>query len=503
MKRLKILLLTALLAGFAAQTYAYEYYEGSDNVPDIEIWVNKGANSTYYYGEDIAVFLEAKQDCYVVVYDIDPSGEVTILYPSGPFGSTYVGANDIRRMPDYDAGYTLEVSGRSGTDHIFAVASYSYINPPDFMRYIGYDYGDPNYYNDSYFVMTLHGDIDEFVDYVNRRLVSGPYAVGHTKFFVDTAYRHHTHYRYWDYDPYYVGSVWVGCDWPGSEIWIDGVYYGIAPVLIPSIYFGHHWVWVYYGGYPCYQRYFYVGDTHRYYINVTIDNGYKDRRHRRDAFRHWRFYEERHRNEDGFREKAVRARQDKVRTRSLPPSLVMDLNERGAIRSGAPILNTARSDIRSRTEKSIENRSRVTDTDRGKRSQRETRAVKKTEKAADNGIKSRKSTDSDRPVESNYYIKDNDNKKSTTKSNQGVAKEDSRSRESSKSSVKEYEKPKNTKSKSEKSDTRKSKSSYKKSNEKSSGKSSSRGSSDNKSDRSVKSSKTTKKSDSDRGKRKW
>jgi len=495
MKWMKILLLGALVAGMGSQSFAYEYYEGSENVPDIELWVNKGSNSTYYYGEDIAVFLEAKQDCYVVVYDIDPSGEVTILYPSGPFGSTFVTANKIYRMPDYDDDYALEVSGRSGTDHIFAVASYSYINPPDFMRYIGYDYGDPNYYDNSYFVMTVNGDVDDFVDFVNRRLVRGPYSVGHSKFFVNTDYRHHTQYRYWHNDPYYVGSVWVGCDWPGSEIWIDGVYYGIAPVLIPSIYFGHHWVWVYYGGYPCYQRYFYINGYNRYYINVNIHNSYRDRRYRRDAFHHWRFYEERHRNEEGFREKAVRARQEKVRTRSLPSSMVMNLREKGAIRSGAPIVMNAEKSVREREVRSVDSKVRESGTERNLRDQRETQAVKRIREKADNSVKAKKSTDVERTIKSNYYIKDSDKVVKSDRSSKNVVKEKKNSVEPRKSTVKENKESKQTTTK-----TRESKKSYYKSDRKSSGSSKSNSSSGT-TRKSVKSSNSTKRSDSDRGKR--
>jgi hypothetical protein len=365
------------------------------------------------------------------------------------------------------------------------------------MRYIGYEYGDPNYYDDSYFVMTVQGDIDDFVDYTNRRLVRGPYAVSHIKFFVDSGYRHHSHYRHWDHDPYYVGSVWVGCDWPGSEIWIDGIYYGIAPVLIPSIYIGHHWVWVYYNGYPCYQRYFYVGGYNRYYINVTIDSRYRDHRHRRHAFRNWRFHERRHRNEDGFREKAVRARQNRVRTRSLPSSMVLDFHERGVIKENSPMVKNARANVRSRAERSAENRVRVKDSERSKWSDREVKVKKRAEKEAENRLKSRKNKDFDRPVKSKYNIKDGDYQKRSDKSSKSSVKEKKSSNKSSKSTVKESKKSKKVKS-----TGKKSKSSYKKSDKKSSKSSGSKSSSD-KTKRSVKSSKSTKRSDSDRGRRKW
>ncbi len=485
MRWIKYLFLAIITAAFALPSNANDYYGTGKNSPDIEVWTNKGDNSTYYYGEDIAVYFRVEQDCYVVIYDIDPSGEVTVLFPTSPYGGSYAIADRVYRVPDYEDEFGLEVSSVSGSDHIYAVASFDYINPPDFMRYIGYDYGDPDYYSGDYFVLTVRGDIGDFVNYVNGRLTAGPFSIAHTQFRVNSNYRHHRQYRYWDHDPYSVGSVWIGCNFPGAEIWIDGIYYGIAPVLVPSIYIGHHWVWVYYGGYPCYQRYFYVSNYQRYYVNVTIENRYKDYRHRRNSFRDWRFYEERHRNEDGFREKAVRARKTKVRTRALPPRVVRDLSDRGAISPDAPIVQRIKRDTRNRSGENYSARKKA-DENRKKRTIRE-RDVKKS------GIHSGSRSDSVKkksPDEGKYRIlqseKDATRKKSTVKESK-VQKEKPRKSDIKSAKVK--------------SDSKKSKSSYKKSGKDTSGKSRSKSSS-GKSKKSVKSQKEEKKSGSDKRKRK-
>ncbi len=329
-----------------AQAENYRYRQG--DAPEVEVWTNKGDGANYYYGEDVAVYFRAEEDCYVVVYDVDPSGEVNVLFPSSLSGSSYVTAGRVYRVPDYDDDYRMEVSGNSGTEHIFAVASYDYINPPDFMRYVGYDYGQDSYYDDGYFVLRARGNLSNFTADLNIRIVSGSsdyaprYSVSHTRFIVDTNYRHHRQYRYWDTDPYYVSSVWVGADWPGGEVWIDGVYFGIAPILVPRVIVGYHWVWVYYGGYPCYQRYFYVPSYHRFTIDVRIDDHFRDHHYRRDRFRSWVFEEKKYRNEDGFRERAREARGKQVRTRSLPPSVVRDYTERGVLSKDAPIVKKAR-----------------------------------------------------------------------------------------------------------------------------------------------------------------
>jgi len=337
MRTIRLTLAIMMAVGFFSTASADRYFGRSDYSPDIEVWTNKGFDATYYYGEDVAVYFRAEQDCYVVVYDIDPSGDVTLLFPTSFYGSSYVRAGEVYRVPGYDDDFTLEVTGGHGLDRIYAVASYDYINSPDFVRYIGYDYGSPDYYDDNYFVLRVSGNHDDFVRYINNRISHNSYSVAYTQFHVNSNFRHHARYRYDSYDPYNYGSLWVGMSYPGCEVWIDGVYFGIAPVLIPRIYIGHHWVWMYYGGYPCYQQYFYVNYNQRYYINGNFNNRYKDYRYRRSSFRDWTFYEKKHRNEKNFRERAIKSRSQKVRRRSLPSGMIADLNKKGAIRQNSPM----------------------------------------------------------------------------------------------------------------------------------------------------------------------
>jgi hypothetical protein len=342
-----------MAVGLFSTASADRYFGRTDYSPDIEVWTNKGFDATYHYGEDVAVYFRAEQDCYVVVYDIDPSGDVTVLFPTSYYGSTWVRGGEIYRVPGYDDDFTLEVTGGHGVDRIYAVASYEYINPPDFVRYIGYDYGSPDYYDDNYFVLRVSGDHDDFVRYVNNRICHNPHSVAYTRFHVNSNYRHHVHYRYYDYDPYNYGSLWVGMNYPGCEVWIDGVYFGIAPLLIPRIYIGHHWIWMYYGGYPCYQQYFYVSYNQRYYIHGTFHNRFKDHRHRRRSFREWTFYEKKHRNEKDFRIRANKARSHKVRHRSVPSGIITDLNKKGAIRENTPMFRRIEYSDKTRSQQRI------------------------------------------------------------------------------------------------------------------------------------------------------
>jgi hypothetical protein len=346
MKYLRLMMVVIFLATMSVAARADNDQEDlnyhGDGAPNVDVWTNKGYDANYYYGEDVAVYFRADQDCYVVVYDVDPSGDINVLYPNTMHGSTYVVGDRIYRIPDTNDDFHMQISGRSGSEHIYAVASYDYMNPPDFMKYINYDYGPNQYYNDDYFVYGVRGDLDGFTDRLNARIANGPYSVAHTRFYADTDYRHHEHYRYWDYGPYDVGSVWVGAAWPGCEVWIDGVFWGIAPILVPRVIVGYHWVWIYYGGYPCYQRYFYVGAHRRFSIDAHFDIHFKDYRYRRDHFRHWVFEEKRYRNEPGFRERAGQDLKKNVRVRSLPPSVIRDYSDRGIIKKDSPLSKRVR-----------------------------------------------------------------------------------------------------------------------------------------------------------------
>ncbi len=323
-KVMKIILFVIIMVNIGNLAYAGEKH-GPVRVDNLEIdlWVNKSEGSTYYYGEDLAIYLRTNDDCYVVVYDIDPEGNVSLLFPSDYESSCFVRGGEVVRIPDVYDDYHLEIAGPRGEEHIYAVATYKPITPPDFIRYEYFEYGNwDSYYDD--FVHSMVGERAKFATDLNWRIAQGDHASAHTMFYIDDGYRHHRWYRHWTYDPYYVGSVWVGTGYPGCEVWIDGVYWGIAPILIPQIYVGRHWVWIYYNGYPCWQDYIYVTRGQRYYVDVKIGRRYLDFEYGRGNMRDWRFKYEVHENEQGFVKKAREARVKHTPPRRPAPVRVVE-----------------------------------------------------------------------------------------------------------------------------------------------------------------------------------
>ncbi len=323
-KTMKAILFIIIMVNIGNLAYAGEKH-GVAPVDDlqIDVWVNKSEGATYYYGEDLAIYLRANNDCYVVLYDIDPEGNVSLLYPADYESSCFVSGGEVVRIPDVYDDYHLEISGPNGQEHIYAVATYNRIEAPDFIRYEYFEYGNwDSYYDD--FIHSVNGEREKFATELNRRIAKSEYTSAHTMFFIDDGYRHHKWYRHWSYDPYYVGSIWVGSGYPGCEVWIDGVYWGIAPILIPEIYIGRHWVWVYYNGYPCWQDYVYINRGQRYYVDAKIGRRFLDYEYGRASMRDWRFKYEVEKNEPGFAKKAEKVREKHTRPRQSAPAKVVE-----------------------------------------------------------------------------------------------------------------------------------------------------------------------------------
>lgn len=324
LKVFRLIVLAFLLAGMANVGSAGDM-SGIRNLENlnVDVWVNKGEGATYYYGEDVAIYFRASDDCYVVVYDIDPEGNVSLIYPADYDSDTFVRGGDIYRIPDTYDDYRLEVSGPSGSEYIYAVASYSPMSAPGFIRSEYFEYGEwDSYYDD--FIHSVRGERAAFANDLNWRIAQGPHVSTSTMFYINADYRHHRWYRHWRYDPYYIGSVWVGSSYPGCEVWIDGVYFGIAPILVPEIYIGRHWIWIYYNGYPCWQDYVYIRYGQRYYVDAKIKRDYRDSDYRQGKLRTWTLKQEHYRNESDFTREAEKVRIKHTRPRPNPPSRIID-----------------------------------------------------------------------------------------------------------------------------------------------------------------------------------
>lgn len=210
----------------------YGQYIRFDRYLDVEVWTD---DDEYFDGENITISFRANKDCYVVVYNIDTRGNVNILYPGDQWDDTRIERDRIYRIPDSYDEYDLTVRGPEGIEYVQIVASQTPISIPDW---------------DNGFDIVVDGDPLDFLDYVNAEYFGCDngcsLALDLAIFTVSEwqeAYYRPTHvYRHYDWNM--CGTVYVDYPW-GATIYIDGIYWGIAPLFIPRIYYGWHYVTIY------------------------------------------------------------------------------------------------------------------------------------------------------------------------------------------------------------------------------------------------------------------
>ncbi len=208
----------------------YSSYIDYDRYINVEVWTDV---DEYYEGDNVTIYFRANKDCYLVLYNVDSRGNVNILYPVDRWDDARVERDRTYRIPDSYDDYELTVKGPEGVEYVQAVASMMPLPIPEW----GGDYGP-----------VAEGDPLDYMDYINAEYFGkdNRIALDMTLFRVkewQPAY-YRPVYNYHHYDWSLSGMVYVDYPW-GATIYIDGVYWGIAPLYIPRIYYGWHWITVY------------------------------------------------------------------------------------------------------------------------------------------------------------------------------------------------------------------------------------------------------------------
>lgn len=90
---------------------------------DAELWFDKACGATYQQGEKVIVNFRTTADAYVTIYDIDTTGNVSILFPNREHPDNFVQANQTYTFPNQNYSYDLIVEGPEGIEYIDLVAS--------------------------------------------------------------------------------------------------------------------------------------------------------------------------------------------------------------------------------------------------------------------------------------------------------------------------------------------------------------------------------------------
>ena len=160
-------------------------------------------NSTYAPGAGIRITVEVDKECYLYLYDIDPAGTVTLLFPNRFQPDPRVGPGKLS-LPG--KGYRFVVSGPEGEETLVALASLAPIPalaPDEKHPFREYEIKP-----------------EEFVQQLESGLESGAYSVAWTRIQV--------------YQP--KGVVRIDSVPEGAKIYVDGNYVGNTPktLILPA-----------------------------------------------------------------------------------------------------------------------------------------------------------------------------------------------------------------------------------------------------------------------------
>jgi len=241
--------LMALLVIFAgavagqAQSIDRDYGYGADDYDrvkidrhlDVEVWTDH-YDGEYYDGDNIVVYFRASRDAFVSIYSIDTRGRVVLLFPTDPTEDNYIRGGVTYSLPGEGADFDLEINGPEGFENIQIIASRERFDIPNWYRNSGLvcDWDDRSEYMD--FLNANH-----FVRYSGQRFAYDRAVVYVNEWEPD-------YYRpiYYPYYPSWTvyGNCYVDYPW-GASVYVNGIYWGCAPLYIPRIAVGWHVVTIY------------------------------------------------------------------------------------------------------------------------------------------------------------------------------------------------------------------------------------------------------------------
>ena len=217
---------------------------------EVYVWPDRGMDGVYYPGEQINVNVEVTRDAFLILYNIDTRGRLTILFPSSPWDDNFVEAGDVITLPRRWDEFDWTVEGPAGTEYIQAIASEIPISLPEWPIYMK-RVNMPSHISPHPDMRDFKAGSDryDYMDVVNRNLCGRYYdwcATDVATFHVRPYPRYH-HVNDWDPWPdVFYGEIYIG--WPlGARIYVDNIYIGIAPCWVPRHYSGRRVITCYDG----------------------------------------------------------------------------------------------------------------------------------------------------------------------------------------------------------------------------------------------------------------
>jgi hypothetical protein len=89
---------------------------------EVDAWVDNNT-LTYGIGETLRISVRPREEAYLTVLNVGSSGRTAVLFPNHFQRESLVRAGQIVHIPDYNAGWKIDVAGPTGVEVIKVIAS--------------------------------------------------------------------------------------------------------------------------------------------------------------------------------------------------------------------------------------------------------------------------------------------------------------------------------------------------------------------------------------------
>ena len=87
---------------------------------NVKVWTDK---KKYQIGEKITFSVKAEENCYLTLLDINPQGEITVIYPNRFHRDNFIQAGVTYQVPRERDNFALDVRGPAGQERIKAIVT--------------------------------------------------------------------------------------------------------------------------------------------------------------------------------------------------------------------------------------------------------------------------------------------------------------------------------------------------------------------------------------------
>ena len=110
------------------QDYLEKFIAAKPNDPSFNVKVRTNKKNTnnqdeYQIGEMVTFFISVEEDCFLTLLDINPGGEITVLFPNKYQKNNFVRAGKTIQIPPKDKKFDLKVNPPHGEERLKTIAT--------------------------------------------------------------------------------------------------------------------------------------------------------------------------------------------------------------------------------------------------------------------------------------------------------------------------------------------------------------------------------------------